>query len=216
MAELRTGAYGQYYGCYMYESHALTQAQMEVNARYIYSALTAQGWTPEAIAGILGNMQWESSINPGRWQSDNVNALSSGYSLVQWTPARNYIEWCEGRGYDPSEMDVALLRIRYELSNGLQYYATPGYPLSFREFTQSKESPYYLACAFAWNYERSHTVLYGTEAEKEALRQKRGNSAQGWYKVITGMDPTPPPVTPSTNKHKMSLLLMWAATRRKI
>ena len=215
MSKLRTGIYGNYYGCEFTESHALNQSQMETNAKYIYSYLSARGWTAEAVAGILGNMQHESSINPGRWQSDNVGATSSGYSLVQWTPARNYIEWCGDR--DPSEMDVALDRIMYELDNGLQYYKASAYPLTFRQFTQSTDSPYTLACAFAWNYERSYTVLYGTEAEKEALRQKRGNAALGWYKVLTGMEPSEP-VTPTPGKEKkhMSLLLMWVATRRKI
>ena len=215
MAELRQGAYGQYYGCPFTESHALTQAQMEVNAGYIYSSLADGGWTAEAVAAILGNMQHESSINPGRWQSDRVGNTSSGYSLVQWTPANNYISWCNDMGLDPSEMDSALARIIYELNTGQQYYATPAYPLSFREFTQSMDNPYTLACAFAWNYERSYTVLYGTEAEKEALRQKRGGAARAWYEYLTGIDPGEP-VTPVKKKKGLPLLLMWQATRRRV
>lgn len=215
MAELRNGLFGSYFGCLYEESHALTQEQMEVNAVYIYECLNPIGWTPEAIAGLLGNMQHESSINPGRWQSDSVGNTSGGYSLVQWTPAKNYIDWCTVNGYeDPSRMDVALARIVYELDNGLQYYATKDYPLSFREFTQSTDTPYNLACAFAWNYERSYTVLYGTEEEKEALRQKRGNAANAWYTYLTGLYPKPP-VTPEKKK-RLSLLLMWQATRRRV
>ena len=213
MSELRQGIYGNYYGCQYNESHTLNQAKMEVNALYVYSYLTDKGWSPEAIAGILGNMQHESAINPGRWQSDRVGVMSSGYSLTQWTPASKYINWCGDK--DPSEMDNALARIIWELENGEQYYKTPGYPLTFRQFTHSKESPYYLACAFAWNYERSHTVLYGTEAEKEALRQQRGGSANSWFTYLTGTEPTPP-INPPHVKHKMSLLLMWEATRRKL
>lgn len=211
MAQLRQGIYGVYYGCPFGESHALTQEQMQLNAEYIYISLVSSGWTPEAVAGILGNMQHESSINPGRWQSDRVGNLNGGYSLVQWTPASNYIDWCTG---DPSEMDNALARILYELDNGLQYYKTPEYSLTFREFTQSTDSPYTLACAFAWNYERSYTVLYGTETEKEALRQKRGGAANAWYEYLTGVKP-PEPVTPEKKKKQLSLLLMWAAARRR-
>ena len=215
MAEIRTGLFGEYYGCQYTESHALTKGEMEINAQYIYSYLSANGWTVEAIAGILGNMQHESSINPGRWQSDNVGAMNSGYSLVQWTPAKNYIEWCGSK--DPSKMDVALSRIMYELENNQQYYATPSYNLTFREFTQSTDSPYTLACAFAWNYERSYVVLYGTEAEQEALRQKRGGAANEWYAYLTGVTPTPPtpPDNPENKKKQLSLLLMWQATRRR-
>lgn len=37
---------------------------MQVNARYIWAYLQAKGWTLNAVAGVLGNMQSESSINP--------------------------------------------------------------------------------------------------------------------------------------------------------
>lgn len=220
MAELREGHYGFYYGCTYNESHVLTRAQMQTNAKYVHRYFTLAGWTPEAIAGLLGNMEWESSINPGRWQSDRPGALSSGYSLTQWTPASKYINWCHADGKDPSEMDNALERITWELENGEQYYKTPGYPLTFRQFSQSTDSPYYLACAFAWNYERSSTVLYGTEAEKEALRKLRGNSANAWYEYLTGLEPPDDPVIPDEpvdpiEKKRMSLLLMWSATRRR-
>lgn len=192
MSYLRTGNYGSYYGSYWGESAPLNQTQMETNAFYIYSALTAAGWTPEAIAGLLGNMQHESTLNPGRWEGDSVGS-GPGYSLVQWTPYTNYTDWCEANGRaDPSEMDNALARILYELNNGLQYYETESYPFTFREFTQSTEAPYELACAFAWNYERSAVVLSGTEEEKEALRQVRGGAAEAWYTYLTGKEPTPP------------------------
>jgi hypothetical protein len=192
MSNLRSGIYGDYFGSYWGESAPLTSAQMEVSAFYVYSALTDAGWTPEAISGLLGNLQHESGINPGRWEGDSVGS-GPGYSLVQWTPYTNYTDWCaaEGRS-DPSEMDNAIARILYELENGLQYYETDAYPLSFREFTQDTGSPYDLACAFAWNYERSWTVLYGTEEEKEALRQLRGGAAESWYTYLTGKEPTPP------------------------
>ena len=38
--------------------------QMQVNASYIWAYLQAQGWTLNAVAGMLGNMQSESAINP--------------------------------------------------------------------------------------------------------------------------------------------------------
>ena len=215
MTDLREGTFGEYYGSIYTESSTLTQSQMETNAAYIYSALTDAGWTPEAIAGILANMQHESALNPGRWQSDNVGATSSGYSLVQWTPATKYLNWCASEGYsDPSEMDTALARILWELANGEQYGKTSAYPLTFAQFTQSTESPYYLACAFAWNYERSAVVIYGTEAEKEALRQRRGGAAETWYKYLTGVEPIPP--TPTKKRNGLPLLLMFLAARRKV
>ncbi len=62
--EQRTGEFGTYWGNTYDSSQALTMEQMEVNARYIWAYLQTQGWTLNAVAGILGNMQSESSINP--------------------------------------------------------------------------------------------------------------------------------------------------------
>ena len=62
--EERTGTYGKYWGNTYSSSNALNQAQMEINATYIWSALSQQGWTLNAVAGMLGNMQSESTINP--------------------------------------------------------------------------------------------------------------------------------------------------------
>ena len=192
MINLRSGTYGEYYGSYIDESGSLTKAQLETNALYIYSSLTDKGWTLEAICGVLGNMENESLMNPGRWQSEAVGSSSAGYGLVQWTPATRHLSWCEDRGLDPSAMDSNLEHLNWEIDDGDDYYPTKNYPESFREFTQSTEAPYYLACAFAWNYERSAVVLWGSEEEQEALRQKRGGSAEKWYTYLTGKEPTPP------------------------
>lgn len=232
MSNLRTGKYGQYYGSYYDGSKSLTTSQMRVNATYIFSYLKDKGWSTNAIAGLLGNMQHESAINPGRWQSNKVGAMSGGYGLVQWTPASKYINWCTSMGKsDPSEMDNNLDRLIYELENGKQYYKTSAYPLTFKQFVKSEESPYYLACAFAWNYERSHTVLYGSDSAKESLRQKRGGSANTWYEYLTGVTPTPPgdgeddsennepndrPPYIGGQSKKMSLLLLVAASKRRV
>lgn len=62
--EQRTGTYGQYWGNTYDSSNSLTMAQMQVNAQYIWSALSQAGWTLNAVSGILGNMQSESAINP--------------------------------------------------------------------------------------------------------------------------------------------------------
>lgn len=51
------------------------------------------GYTLEAQAGILGNIQAESGLNPWRWQDDSVSLTSNskGYGLLQFTPAYDYI-----------------------------------------------------------------------------------------------------------------------------
>jgi len=177
----RSGLYGEYYGSTYDSSSPLTQEQMEVNARYIYGYLSDEGFTVNAIAGILGNLQRESTLNPGRWQNDDVGNTSLGYGLVQWTPATNYIEWANNLGpnTDPSEMDNNIGRMMYERRNGLQYIPTSSYPETFDEFAQSTKSPEYLTTAFLKNYER---------AGDEAL-QERIDNANYWYSFLTGTEP---------------------------
>lgn len=62
--EERVGLYGNYWGNTYDSSNTLTIEQMKINATYIWSALSYQGWTLNAVCGMLGNMQSESAINP--------------------------------------------------------------------------------------------------------------------------------------------------------
>lgn len=205
----RIGKYGKYWGNDYDSSNSLNQYQMEVNARYIHSYLKDKGWTDNAIAGILGNMQHESAINPGRWEGNDVGN-GPGYGLVQWTPFTNHTDWASSNFHsDPSTMDANLDHIIYELEHNKQYYPTDDYPETFKEFSKSDKSPYYLACAFAWNYERSAVVLWGTEEEKEALRQLRGNSASNWFTFIGG-------VNSSSKKKKGYKFILFNKRRRMI
>lgn len=189
---LRTGNYGNYWGNDYNTSNALNQSQMEVNATYIYNALSLRGWSLNAISGLLGNMQAESSINPGRWQGNNVG-VGPAYGLVQWDPFTKYTYWATNQGLDPSEMDSNLSRIYYEIENNIQWIPTLIYNFSFQEFTTSNESPEYLASAFLKNYERA-----GVEVEE----QRRIN-ARNWYEFLGGI--TPP--TPSMKKGKFKWVL---------
>ena len=129
---------------------------------------------------MLGNMQRESTINPGIWQNLDEGNTSLGFGLVQWTPASKYFNWCDSNGLDPDAMDSNLKRILWELENGEQYYATDSYPESFSEFTKSTKSVTYLASAFLHNYERA-----GVSAETE-----RQENAQYWYSHLTGSSET--------------------------
>ena len=47
----------------------LSESQMQGNALEVYKYFAGKGWTLNAIGGILGNMEKESNINPGLWQS---------------------------------------------------------------------------------------------------------------------------------------------------
>ena len=174
----RTGLFGTYYGSPYNSSAALNEEQMKVNAEYIASALMTDGWTLNSICGMLGNMQVESSINPGRWQNDTVAPVDPtgvGYGLVQWTPYTNYTNWATSSGYtDPSIMDANLARIKYELANNLQWIPTASYPMTFSEFKVSTHTPYTLALTFLANYERP----------ADPDQPMRGLYATNWYNYL--------------------------------
>lgn len=151
----------------------LTMAEMTVNAQYILNYLTAKGWTKESVCGMLGNMQTESTINPGIWQSLDEGNLNLGFGLVQWTPATKYIDWCKANNLVYTEMDSNLKRILYEVEHNIQWINSG---MTFKEFTQSKDTPYNLGLLFLKAYERP----------KDPNQPIRGTQAEYWFKTLTG------------------------------
>ena len=161
----------------------LTQSQMDGNGQHIADFLTDKGWTRNAIAGMLGNMQRESNINPGLWESLDYGNTSGGFGLTQWTPATKYLNWANERGYPcgndysnaTAYMNGQLQRILWEVENNEQWIATSSFNFSFSAFTKSTQSPEYLAEAFLKNYERA-----GVEALDE-----RKQAARHYYDSLT-------------------------------
>ena len=76
------------------ENRFLSVEEMKDNAQYILNYFLDKGWSKNAICGMLGNMQTESTINPGIWQDLNEGNTVNGFGLVQWTPATKLINWC--------------------------------------------------------------------------------------------------------------------------
>lgn len=185
----------------------LSRSEMQTNARYIYSYLSAKGWTLNAIAGMLGNMETESTINPAIWQSLKEGNTSGGFGLTQWTPATKLIEWCESKNKDYKNINSQLERILWELENGEQYYKTDSYPETFREFSKSTKSPEYLALAFLYNYERA-----GSPVPSE-----RQTQARYWYDYLSDYTPdipdTPSVPTTPTKRKSLPLILMYIASK---
>lgn len=165
------------------ESGVIGQAGMENNAAIINDFFITNGWSTNAIAAILGNMQPESGINPARWENDNVGNLNGGLGLVQWTPATKLINWVEEQGLgDYLNGDNQLARIQYEVTNGLQYAPTSGFNETFYEWSISDKNPGYLAAAFMKNYERPLKQGWGVQIQ-------RAKNARKWYIFLTGTDP---------------------------
>lgn len=153
----------------------LTVSQMENNAQLVWNFFKGYGWTKNAVAALLGNMQGESNINPGLWESRDEGNMNCGYGLVQWTPANKVIDWLEGNGYAINSGFGQCARIIYELENHIQYYATNAFNFSFYDFAHSTQTPEYLAKAFIYNYERPYNYD----------QPQRETYARNWYNYIS-------------------------------
>lgn len=185
----------------------LTLEEMQENAKFIYKKFYGLGWTLNSIAGMLGNMQRESTINPEIWQNLEEGNTSGGFGLVQWSPATKLIAWAEEHGWDYKHIEVQCMKIHYEMVDGdSQWIATNTYDFSFREFSESTQSPEYLASAFLYNYERA-----GVSAEDE-----RRENARYWYDFLKDLDPNWTPTAPEqeTKRKGLSLMMMYMATRK--
>ena len=74
-------------------AQTFSDAEVEVNARYIYNFLRSKGFTKQAACGVLGNMEVESHLNPGAWEAGGAAYPNKGYGLLQWTPCTDFLTW---------------------------------------------------------------------------------------------------------------------------
>lgn len=168
-------------------SRPLTEDEMKNNAKCFYGTMNIlYGWALNACCGVLGNMQSESTISPCRWQNDTPYGTpteSQGYGLVQWTPYTKVLDWLRENGFTIDNFGYGeCARMNYEVATNTQWIATSAYPESFKEFTQSKGSPYDLAIEFLANYERP----------ADPNQPIRGTQAEEWYQYLKDWKPVLP------------------------
>lgn len=176
----------------------LSKTEMQNNAIIIHKILSAKGWSLNAIAGMLGNMQTESTINPGIWQGlTEGSGGGGGYGLVQWTPWTNFTDWADANGYEWDDGGAQLEWIDSVTTSVGQWIQTDSYPVSFSDFKVSTESPEYLAYVFLYNFERP----------KNLDNPNRQTQARYWYNYLTGETPEPEP-GPIIKKKKMPVWMM--------
>lgn len=156
-------------------NYYLSAAEKHNNARAFAERMRAYGYTFNAICGMLGNIESESGINPGIWQG--LREYDGGYGLVQWTPYTKYSIWMEDN-YPGEEWlnngDRECERIDWERINGVQFFPSTEYPMTFDEFRLSTDTPETLAAVFLYNYERP-------EDPQPFIRQEQ---ARYWYNYL--------------------------------
>jgi hypothetical protein len=137
------------------------QVQIE-NMNKVYDYFIAQNWTPNAIAGMLGNMMVESTVNPWAFQNRSLDwsnpsailADNGGMGLTQWTPCRKYYQWAVDSNLDPQSGTTMCDRIMYEYQNNLQWSLENYGRHTWQDFVTSTEEPWILADVWLWAYER--------------------------------------------------------------
>lgn len=179
----------------------LSTGEMQNNAQIIFSTLTGIGWTKNAVAGMLGNMQAESTINPGIWQNLTPNP-ALGWGLVQWTPSTNFTNWAAANGYANDDGDAQLKWIDGVTVSVGQWIPTTQYPETFAEFKASTQTPEYLADCFLKNFERPAEI-------NQPIRQ---TYARYWFDWWVG-SPVPPPNTKPEPEWKASMPI-WLAMKK--
>lgn len=152
MAKIYNDMSGSWYASDNY----LTVNQQKFNAKAItnyFKNLSNYNYSNNAICAILGNMSFESTLNP---QLNEVGGR--GYGLAQWTPKSNLISRAkaikQSSSYDTIYTQLSV--IDYEIKNNLQWIKTTKYPLTFKEFIEDTSHDIeYLTGAWLCNYERA-------------------------------------------------------------
>lgn len=163
----------------------LSMDEMQNNALVQYADMLSKGWSLSAIAGLLGNEQTESTINPGIWQNLDEGNYSLGYGLVQNTPATGITDWLTANGYALDDGYAQDIFIDLGLPSG-QWIPTSQWPQTLEEYKVSALSPEDCASIWLHNYERAGV---GVEPTRRA-------QARYWYDYLEAVGPLPPPIGP--------------------
>lgn len=179
-------------------------AEQTDNAAEIWLILVdVNGWTEEAAAAVLGNMQHESYINPAQWEIGYNYSMLHGFGLGQWTPATKISNYVGSTNHDA--MADGAKQMNYLVSTPSQYttdflnpdgssnfYHESGLPYidNMEDFSHSIASIDDLTKLWAICWERPASGNYTNSIAD------RISDANYWYTIFHGSPPTPPPTPP--------------------
>lgn len=155
--------------------------EKEKNAWAVWQFLKSKGYSEQAAAGILGNMDQESGIMP----DIDEGGGGPGYGLVQWTSpiagesGRAYVQRLlaqAGISGDYRNITTQLKLLDWHMHNG-QYIPSAAYPYSVAEFKALTDIGT-TTMAFEANFERPAV----THPERIQL-------AQYWYDLLHNLKP---------------------------
>lgn len=200
-------------------------AQMQNNALCLRDwFVTHTDWTLQAIAGLAGNIQQESTFNPDSIESASYpigTPGKDGIGLVQWTtasasegnPLFQVLIYLYGSSSDwgNPEKQCGAIMAEYGKTIGTipavttpnfdkGWYSTSQYQISWYDWAHSTGDPGELANAFDWNYERP-----------SVHHPERAGYARTWYQYFLDNPYTPSPI-PTAKKG----LKIWEMIRYRL
>ncbi len=158
--------------------------EKEKNAWAVWQFLKSKGYSEQAAAGILGNMDQESGIMP----DIDEGGGGPGYGLVQWTSpiagesGRAYVQRLLGQAGisgDYRNITTQLKLLDWHMHNG-QYIPSAAYPYSVAQFKALTDIGT-ATMAFEANFERPAV----THPERIPM-------AQYWYNLLKDLKPSKP------------------------
>ena len=165
---------------------------MQNNAIEFYNYFVNKGATLEAICGMLGNIQRESTLNPGIKQGSST---SLDWSLIQWTPSTVLTRWCKTYGYNWYDGSAQCERISCE---GEGTKGASGYWLPTSDYTYNWSE--FLALTDV--AEATKAYLYERERAGVVALNDRLQYASEWYEYFSGTPVPPTPPTPPTPRKR--------------
>lgn len=192
------------------EAEYLPLESQKNNAACFYYYYKPKGWTLEAIAGACGNLQQESTFNPG------ITGTGGG-GLIGWTPLENLIERLRvivgytGTEWEDPDRQLQVIDGLYEESAGTVDYGfhdwlpTAKTPETFPEFAHSTASPEYLSEVWQRNLERP-----------SYYHEEREGFARNWYEYLKTLPDEPGPTPPGPTPTKRKKAPIWIFMKRRI
>lgn len=122
------------------------------NAKLIYYDLRHEfGWSYNSIMAVLGNMAYESSLNPAQYEIGYNKSNAKGYGLCQWTPCGTTIkQWLTSNNHP---LTSGYWQLHY-LNQGTGWVTKSAYGnMTWSQFKSSTLSVDYLTEVFFNCYE---------------------------------------------------------------
>lgn len=161
----------------------LTEDEMRNNAYIFYSRMvTLYGWTINAVAGALGNIQRESQVNPGVWQNLYEHP-ENGFGLCQWTPSTKYTNWADSKGYEWDDGNGQCEWLGTMMDETGSWVQRGGYNITWDEWYTSTDSPEELGGAFLYNFENP--------TDPGSLLAQTEQQSREWFEYLYTLDPNP-------------------------